>query len=90
MKVIVLGGDGFCGWPTSLKLAAFGYDVIIIDNLSRRRIDQELDSNSLTDIADINERVRVANELIGNITFLKMDITKDYDDLVDLISLTGF
>ena len=37
MKIIVLGGDGFCGWPTSLKLSKNGHDVLIIDNLSRRK-----------------------------------------------------
>nr|MBA3491406.1 NAD-dependent dehydratase [Rubrobacteraceae bacterium]MBA3617151.1 NAD-dependent dehydratase [Rubrobacteraceae bacterium] len=42
MKVLVLGGDGFCGWPTSLHLSAQGYEVAIVDNLSRRKIDVEL------------------------------------------------
>ncbi|MCP3953329.1 MAG: NAD-dependent dehydratase, partial [Desulfobacterales bacterium] len=42
-KVIVLGGDGFCGWPTSLGLSQVGYDVTIVDNLSRRKIDVELE-----------------------------------------------
>ena len=35
MKVIVFGGDGFCGWPTSLHLSNLGFEVLIIDNLSR-------------------------------------------------------
>ena len=43
MKVIVLGGDGFCGWPTSLHLSQRGHEVIIVDNLSRRAIDLELE-----------------------------------------------
>ena len=34
-KILVLGGDGFCGWPTSLHLSDVGHDVIIVDNLSR-------------------------------------------------------
>ena len=51
MKIIVLGGDGFCGWPTSLRLAASGYEILIIDNLSRRNIDKELSSSSLTEIS---------------------------------------
>lgn len=36
-KVLVIGGDGFCGWPTSLFLSEQGYDVTIVDNLSRRK-----------------------------------------------------
>ena len=39
--VIVLGGDGFCGWPTALHLSARGHDIAIVDNLSRRRIGRE-------------------------------------------------
>ena len=48
--VIVLGGDGFCGWPTSLHLSDQGHDVVIVDNLSRRNIDTELGCSSLTPI----------------------------------------
>ena len=43
MRVLVLGGDGFCGWPTSLYLSDRGHDVTIVDNLSRRKIDVELE-----------------------------------------------
>ena len=50
-KVIVLGGDGFCGWPTSLYLSDQGHDIVIVDNLSRRNIDTELGCDSLTPIA---------------------------------------
>src|ERR1039457_3803260 len=50
MKVLVLGGDGFCGWPTSLHLSDLGHDVTIVDNLSRRKIDVELEVESLTPI----------------------------------------
>ena len=47
MKIIILGGDGFCGWPTSLRLAASGHEILIIDNLSRRLIDTKLSSSEL-------------------------------------------
>lgn len=49
-RVIVLGGDGFCGWPTALYLSNHGYEVAIVDNLSRRNIDNELEASSLTPI----------------------------------------
>lgn len=49
-KVIVLGGDGFCGWPTCLHLSDAGHDVVMVDNLSRRNIDTELGCSSLTPI----------------------------------------
>jgi hypothetical protein len=57
-KVIVLGGDGFCGWPTSLHLSDQGHDVIMVDNLSRRKIDLDLGCDSLTPIASPEVRKR--------------------------------
>ena len=51
-KVVVLGGDGFCGWPTALGLSR-EMDVVIVDNLSRRKIDVELECSSLTPIKPI-------------------------------------
>ena len=59
-KVIVLGGDGFCGWPTSLYLSDQGHDVVIVDNLSRRNIDTELGCDSLTPIASPEVRLKHA------------------------------
>ncbi|MCZ0964517.1 NAD-dependent epimerase/dehydratase family protein [Paracoccus benzoatiresistens] len=66
MKIIVLGGDGFCGWPTALHLSARGHDVIIVDNLSRRKIDVELEVTSLTPIRPLGERVRAWHELTNH------------------------
>lgn len=66
MKIIVAGGDGFCGWPTALYLSRRGHDVAIIDNLSRRKWDDELRSNSLTPIASLEDRVKRWEELTGN------------------------
>ena len=56
-KVIILGGDGFCGWPTSLYLSDQGHDVVIVDNLSRRNIDNELGCDSLTPIQSPEVRI---------------------------------
>lgn len=57
-RIIVLGGDGFCGWPTSLYLSKCGFDVAIVDNLSRRKIDIELECESLTPITPISVRLK--------------------------------
>ena len=56
-KIIVLGGDGFCGWPTTLHLADQGHDVVCVDNLSRRNIDTEMGCDSLTPIQVCSARV---------------------------------
>lgn len=63
MKVIVLGGDGFCGWPTALHLSKLGHDVVIVDNLSRRKIDVELEVGSLTPIRPLSERIEAWREI---------------------------
>ncbi|WP_079530026.1 NAD-dependent epimerase/dehydratase family protein [Halobacillus hunanensis] len=65
MRIIVAGGDGFCGWPTALYLSKQGHDVTIVDNLVRRKIDDELKSNSVTPIATLEERVAKWKELTG-------------------------
>ena len=86
MNVLVLGGDGFCGWPTALHLSASGHDVTIIDNLSRRMIDVELEVDSLTPIRPIHERLNVWTELTGrSIGFINLDLAKEYDRLVDIL-----
>ena len=86
MKVLVLGGDGFCGWPTSLHLSDIGHDVTIVDNLSRRAIDLELEVDSLTPIRPIGERIRVWKELTGkNIEFVNLDLAQEYDRLETLL-----
>ncbi|MBK4217179.1 NAD-dependent epimerase/dehydratase family protein [Paracoccus caeni] len=66
MKIIVLGGDGFCGWPTALHLSARGHDVIVVDNLSRRKIDVELEVTSLTPIRPLGERVKAWHEVTNH------------------------
>ena len=65
MKIIVAGGDGFCGWPTAVYLSKKGHEVAIIDNMVRREIDNELHSNSLTPIADLEDRVAKWKEVSG-------------------------
>ncbi|WP_240377386.1 NAD-dependent epimerase/dehydratase family protein [Bacillus piscicola] len=65
MNILVAGGDGFCGWPTALYLSKQGHDVSIIDNMFRRKWDEELHSNSLTPIATLEERVAKWKELTG-------------------------
>jgi UDP-sulfoquinovose synthase len=86
MKVIVLGGDGFCGWPTALHLSAGGHDISIVDNLSRRDIDNELEASSLTPIRPLGERLRAWKELTGRqIDFHNFNVADNYHRLLTLI-----
>nr|AUG32420.1 sulfolipid (UDP-sulfoquinovose) biosynthesis protein [Paulinella longichromatophora] len=86
MKVLVLGGDGFCGWPCAVNLAATGHDVVIVDNLSRRKIDIDLEVDSLTPIVSIGVRLKTWEE-IGEkkINFVHLDIAHEYDRLLSLL-----
>lgn len=85
MKIIVFGGDGFCGWPTALHLSSQGHDIIIVDNLSRRDIDNELETNSLTPIATMSVRIKAWRRLTGKqIEFLNFNIAKEYDRLLHI------
>ncbi|WP_147805041.1 NAD-dependent epimerase/dehydratase family protein [Alkalicoccus halolimnae] len=85
-KIFVLGGDGFCGWPTSLHLSNTGCEVVIVDNLSRRNIDNELEASSLTPIYPMSTRIEAWKEKTGRtITFHRIDIAEDYDAFLQLI-----
>lgn len=85
-KVIVLGGDGFCGWPTSLYLSKQGYDVVIVDNFSRRTIDVELECESLTPIQTMEKRVKRWRRLTRNKLFFKrLDVACNYHGLKDVL-----
>ena len=86
MKVFVLGGDGFCGWPCAVNLADQGHDVLIVDNLSRRKIDVDLAVDSLTPIATMPDRLRAWEQVGGTpMRFEAMDIAHEYQRLLDLL-----
>ena len=86
MRVLVLGGDGFCGWPTSLYLSDRGHDVTIVDNLSRRKIDVELEVDSLTPVRPISERLAAWQEVSGReMRFVNLDLATEYDRLVAVL-----
>ena len=86
MRVLVLGGDGFCGWPTSLYLSDRGHEVTILDNLSRRKIDIDLEVESLTPIAAAGERLRAWHQVSGReIGFVNIDLATEYDRLAAIL-----
>ncbi|GBD95572.1 MAG TPA: NAD-dependent epimerase/dehydratase family protein [Nitrospirae bacterium] len=85
-KIIIFGGDGFCGWPTALYLSMHGYDVTIVDNLSRRDIDNELEAYSLTPIQPMGTRLKTWKEKTGkSIKFFNFDIAINYYRLSRLL-----
>ncbi len=86
MKIIIVGGDGFCGWPTSLHLSNLGHEILIIDNLSRRKIDVELEVDSLTPISPLSVRLDAWEEVSGKrIAFENCDVAHNYMRLLYLM-----
>jgi UDP-sulfoquinovose synthase len=86
VKVFVLGGDGFCGWPCAVNLADKGHDVVIVDNLSRRKIDIDLGVESLTPIATIQERLRAWEQVGGRpMRFVHLDLAREFERLLELL-----
>ena len=84
-RIVVLGGDGFCGWPTVLHLSENGYEVIVVDNLSRRKIDLDLGTNSITPIKSMEIRTKRWEELTGNkISFYNFNVAENYHRLLSL------
>ena len=77
MKILILGGDGYLGWPTAMHLSAAGHDVSLVDNFLRRAMATELGSESLTPIQSMGERVRAWKEVSGN------DVAFFHGDLAD-------
>ncbi|MGC8490056.1 MAG: NAD-dependent dehydratase, partial [Clostridia bacterium] len=57
MRILVLGADGYLGWPTALYLSARGHEVGLVDNFVRRQYDYELGVESLVPIASLHARV---------------------------------
>jgi UDP-sulfoquinovose synthase len=85
MKIAVLGGDGYCGWPTALYLSAKGHQVSIVDNYIRRQWDHELGVQTLTPIRTLAKRLEVWDELTGKQIELQVGDITDYDFLSSYI-----
>ena len=88
MNILVLGGDGYCGWATALYLSAKGHKVSTVDNFARRQWDHELGVQTLTPIRPLAERLKTWHDVTGNhIESLVGDVT-DYDFLASAIETT--
>ena len=65
MRVLILGGDGYLGWPTALRFSAAGHEVSVVDNFVRRRWVESVGSDSLTPILDLEQRIAAWAESSG-------------------------
>ena len=86
LRVLILGGDGFCGWPTSLHLSACGHDVAIVDNFARRAADVELEAESLTPIQPLSKRIAAWRAMSGReLGFYELNVAKEYDAMLEVL-----
>jgi UDP-sulfoquinovose synthase len=85
MRILVLGGDGYCGWPTALYLSKRGHEVAIADSFVRRSWDQELGAESLTPIRPLSERLRTWQRLTGKQIESYVGDILDYEFLARVI-----
>jgi len=81
MRIMILGGDGYLGWPTAMYFSNRGHEVAVVDNFTRRTMHVERGTDSLTPIRPLSERVEVWRQVTGReIAVYRFDIT-DYRHL---------
>ena len=78
MRVLILGGDGYLGWPTAMRFSGKGHEVAVVDNFARRRWVEEVGGDSLTPIVSLDERIEAWREVSGKrITSYVGDLAED-------------
>ena len=86
MRVLVLGGDGYLGWPTAIRFSAKGHDVTVIDNFARRRWVEKGGSDSLTPIRSLDERIDAWKEVSGKQINAEIGSIEDWDFLDGVVA----
>ncbi len=79
MRVLILGGDGYLGWPTAMYFAAQGYEVCVVDNYFRRIIAEETDSEALIPTPTLTERARIFENVTGHKMEVRIGDLSDYE-----------
>ena len=88
MRVLILGGDGYLGWPTALRFSARGHEVAVVDNFARRRWHSENGTDSLTPIRELDERIGAWRELSGEQIRRYAGSVEDGDFLDEVVAET--
>ena len=86
MKVLILGGDGYLGWPTAMNLSSRGHTIMVADNYLRRRIGRELHAEPLYEVPNLHERVRVWRGVSGNNIEVCIGNLQEWDFIAELFS----
>jgi UDP-sulfoquinovose synthase len=88
MRILILGGDGYLGWPTALRFSARGHEVSIVDNFSRRRWHTEHGTASLTPIGELDDRISAWREVSGEQIRSYIGAVEDGDFLDEVVAET--
>ena len=86
MRVLILGGDGYLGWPTAMNYAAAGYEVTVADNYMRRTIAEATNSDALMAAPSLGERALIFAGRIGHEIAVRI---VDFSDPERMLSWTG-
>jgi UDP-sulfoquinovose synthase len=85
MRVLILGGDGYLGWPTAMRFSARGHEVSVVDNFSRRKWHDRHGTDSLTPIRGLDERIAAWKEISGEEIASYVGATEDPEFLERVI-----
>jgi UDP-sulfoquinovose synthase len=88
MRILILGGDGYLGWPTALRFSARGHEVSLVDNFSRRRWHTEHGTASLTPIGELDQRIAAWREVSGEQIRSYVGAVEDGDFLDEVVAET--
>ena len=85
MKVLILGGDGYLGWPTAMNLAAKGHEVYVVDNYLRRNISRMTSSEALVPVPNLNERAEIFKALTDREVLVTIGDCADYRTMEQVV-----
>lgn len=86
MKILILGGDGYLGWPTAMHLAAAGHTITVADNYLRRHIAEETNSGALMSLLNLTERANIFKQLTGHEILAKIGDLSQSEFMFTLVS----
>ncbi len=88
MKILILGGDGYLGWPTAMYLSRQGHSVSVADNFAKRRWEMELNVEPLIPVATLHDRVKAWQRVTGRTMELYVGDLRNYGVVEEILDLS--
>ncbi|MFM9053437.1 MAG: NAD-dependent epimerase/dehydratase family protein [Solirubrobacterales bacterium] len=88
MRILILGGDGYLGWPTAMRFSQQGHEVTVVDNFSRRRWHLAQSTDSLTEILPLEDRIEAWEEVSGKPIEARIGSIEDAEFLDEVVAET--